>query len=102
MGHLNAVSNDSKPVPPHEQDGETKDYAHLYHDQDFLDDISGALLDKDMAIHARKTEIEFFKRRKVYTKRRREAWMQVISTKWIDQNKGDLVNPNYRARLVGK
>ena len=28
--------------------------------------------------------------------------MKVITTKWIDHNKGDLEAPNYRARLVGR
>ena len=28
--------------------------------------------------------------------------MHVISTKWIDTNKGDELHPNYRARLVGR
>ena len=37
----------------------------------------------------------------MYTKRRRELWMKVITTKWIDQNKGDEESANYRARLVG-
>ena len=27
--------------------------------------------------------------------------MEVISTKWVDTNKGVVDNPNYRARLVG-
>ena len=27
--------------------------------------------------------------------------MEVISTKWLDQNKGDSAAPNYRSRLVG-
>ena len=26
----------------------------------------------------------------------------MISTKWLDVNKGDAANPNYRARLVGR
>jgi hypothetical protein len=55
-----------------------------------------------LATTARREEIEFFRRRGVYTKRRREAWMKVITTKWIDQNKGDETDPNYRARLVGR
>ena len=45
--------------------------------------------------------MEFFKKMKVYTKVKREAWMSIISTKWIDTNKGDEKAPNLRARLVG-
>ena len=89
-------------VPPHEEDGEAEMYENLYHGKEFCDDISGAPLDKALAILARRTEIEFFKKRGVYTKVRREKGMQVISTKWIDQNKGDAASPNYRARLVGR
>jgi hypothetical protein len=55
-----------------------------------------------MAVTARKMEIEFFKARGVYTKVKREPGMKVITTKWIDHNKGDLEAPNYRARLVGR
>ena len=28
--------------------------------------------------------------------------MQVITTKWLDINKGDEASPNYRARFVGR
>ena len=27
--------------------------------------------------------------------------MKIISTQWLDQNKGDSAAPNYRSRLVG-
>ncbi len=86
-------------VPKHEEDGSLND--HLYDNAEFFDDISGLQLDKKLATTARTEDIEFFRRRGVYTKRRREHWMKVITTKWIDQNKGDEANPNYRARLVG-
>ena len=45
----------------------------LYGDFDFYDDISGASLDHKLASAARKTEIDFFKSRGVYTKVTREA-----------------------------
>ena len=73
----------------------------LYEGKEFIDDISGMPLNKQMAIQARKVEMEFFKKMKVYTKVKREAWMSIISTKWIDTNKGDEKAPNLRARLVG-
>ena len=38
----------------------------------------------------------------MYTKVRREPWMQVITTKWLDVNIGDSANPNVRCRLVGR
>ena len=77
-------------------------FRELYRNQDFIDDVHGTPLDKEMAIKARQVEIQYFKVMQVYTKVTREAWMNVISTKWIDTNKGDIDNPNYRARLVGR
>ena len=85
------------PVPPHEE----SHMMGLYDDCDFYDDISGVKLDHRLSVEARKKEIDFFKDRKVYTKRAREPWMKVIRTKWLDVNKGDEANPNIRARLVG-
>ena len=31
-----------------------------------------------------------------------KAGSKVITTRWVDTNKGDVANPNYRARLVGR
>ncbi len=73
----------------------------LYEGRDFYDDVSGALLDKDKAIKARAEEMEFFREHGVYSKVPRQQWMKIIETKWLDINKGDALNPNYRARLVG-
>jgi len=78
----------------------------LYDPYEFFDDVSGKLLNKDLATAARKLEMKFFKDMQVYEKvdRRRAAadGCRVISTKWLDVNKGDATNPNYRARLVGR
>ena len=87
--------------PPHEQAGSTR-FQELYAGQEFVDDVSGLHLNKDLAIQARRVEIEFFKTRGVYEKVFQEPWMGVITTKWLDVNKGDEVTPNYRARLVGR
>ena len=68
--------------------------------------MTGQSLDKDMAREARKLEMQFFRNMKVYEKVPR--WMaardgcKVITTRWLDINKGDQQNPNYRARLVGR
>ena len=77
-------------------------WASLYNDMEFMDDVSGAPLNKADAIQARKDEMAFFKSWGVYTKVKREAWMKVVTTKWIDINKGDEIKKNYRARLVGR
>ena len=76
-------------------------FQQIYEGKEFIDDISGMPLDKAMAIEARKLEMAFFKKMKVYTKVKKEAWMRPIATNWIDTNKGDESAPNYRARLVG-
>ena len=60
------------------------------------------MLDRELATKARKLEMDFFKKMGVYSKVRREKWMKVITTKWIDTNKGDDRVPDYRSRLVGR
>ena len=81
---------------------EENPFEHLYDDAEFIDDVTGQPLEKAEAIKARKTEIDFFRARGVYTKVHREDWMRIITTKWLDINKGDDVAKNYRARLVGR
>ena len=67
-----------------------------------MDDVSGLYFNKDLAIQARKFEIDLFKSREVNEKVPKEPWMQIVSTKSLDVNNGDGASPNYRARLVGK
>ena len=59
-----------------------------------------------MAKKAREVEMDYFRSMAVYSKvPRTEAvtnGCKVISTRWIDINKGDDKKPNYRSRLVGK
>ena len=62
-------------------------FDQLYAGAEFYDDASGVLLNKEEAIKARMTEIDFFKQLGVYSKIRREAWMKIISTEWLDINK---------------
>ena len=88
-------------VPPEEATYDAA-FEAIYDGCEFYDDVHDRPLDREMAIRARKTEIQYFKDMGVYTKVRREPWMRVISTKWLDTNKGDEANPNYRARLVGR
>ena len=88
---------DELPVPPEEDQ-----LSNLYLDAMFVDDMSGNVLDKQEAIAARRKELEFFKRLGVYTKVQKTAGMKIISTKWLDVNKGDEDSKNYRARLVGR
>ena len=77
-------------------------FSQLYEGMDFVDDVTGEPLDKDEAVKARKLEMMFFKEKGVYTKVRRQPWMKIITTRWLDVNKGDSINWNYRARLVAR
>ena len=76
----------------------------IYENYDFVDDISMKPLDKARAIDARRLEIEFFRKMKVYEKVpiSQAAGHKVIITRWLDVDKGDEERPNYRARLVGR
>ena len=88
---------EAKAVAPEEDH-----FSDIYDGMSFMDDVHGGELDRAMAIKARRVEIDYFKRMGVYTKVKRRGGMKIISTKWIDTNKGDLTDPNYRARLVGR
>ena len=64
------------------------------------------LSDWHKVVAARKLEIAYFKSMRVYEKvSRSEVRAQggkVITTRWIDTNKGDALNPDHRSRLVGR
>ena len=71
------------------------------------DDVSGVALEPKAVIVARAEEIEYVRKMNVYTKVPiKECVMktgkQPISTRWIDVNKGDAQNPNYRSRLFAR
>ena len=84
-------------IPPEE-----KVFDDLYGEATFVDDVTGSVLNKKEAVKGRQKEMVFlFKWGGVYKKVKREHYMKVISTKWLDINKGDETNMNYRARLVG-
>ena len=46
--------------------------------------------------------MKFIRDRGIYSKVKRDKWMKVITTKWLDVNKSDDANPNIRSRLVGR
>ena len=71
------------------------------------DDVSGATLDPSAVKKARAEEIEYVRKMNLYTKVPIEEWYKTngkapIIVRWIDINKGDAVNPNYRSRLVAR
>ena len=72
-----------------------------------VDDHSGEALDPDMVKIARKEETAYFKSMSVYEKvSQRECWDETgknrIAVLWVDINKGDQAQSNYRSRLVAK
>ena len=69
------------------------------------DEVSGKPLKPELVRKARQEEIAFFRRKGVYKKvPAREAYEKTgrspIRVKWVDVNKGDEENPEYRSRLV--
>ena len=73
----------------------------------FVDDVNGGNeLDKHLVIEARKTEMECFKKMAVYCKvPRSEVKKQggkIISTRWVDTDRGYRGNANHRSRLVAR
>ena len=70
------------------------------------DDITGEELDPKDVAEARAKEMKYVNEKKVWKViPRREAQQKgwkIINTRWIDINKGDKENPNYRSRLVAK
>ena len=70
------------------------------------DDVTGSELDAESVRRAREVEMQFFKDMNAYTRCSRDCVEKeggkIIDLKWIDTNKGDSANPNYRSRLVGR
>ena len=73
----------------------------------YKDDLTGQTLRDDLVRAARLKELEYFNRKGVWLKVPRERARQrtgrpPISVRWVDVNKGDELNPNYRSRLVAR
>ena len=70
------------------------------------DDVSGKDLDPGLVKAARDEEMAYFKKLGVYRtvprSHQKSTGGKVIGTRWIDVNKGDASEPNYRSRLVGR
>ena len=81
-------------------------WADMFRDTVFVDVNGGNELDKNLVIEARKTEMEFFRKMAVYRKVPKSEVMRqggkIISTRWIDTDKGYRGNPNYRSMLVAR
>ena len=73
----------------------------------YWDDLSGKELNPKLIRKAREEEMREFKKHNVYEKvPREECWANTgkgpSGTRWVDVNKGDDVNPEYRSRLVAQ
>ena len=73
--------------------------------RDYYDEITGAKLDPQKVFEAHRVEMEFMATLNVWdVVSVDECWAETgrapIGTRWIDQNKGDDVRPDYRSRLV--
>ena len=70
------------------------------------DDLTGASLDPTEVRRARRIEIEYARRKKVWMKitraEARRRGLKIIKVMWIDVDKGDAQSPNIRSRLVAK
>ena len=82
------------------------DFESLYANMEFFDDVKGGSLDRSKVIAARRLEMDYSKKIGVYYKvpigEAKRLGAKVITTKWVDTNKGSEVEPNYRSRLVGR
>ena len=92
---------------PHDEEAELERWRAMYEGMDFWDDMNDMRpLNWDMAVKARKLEMDFFRKMGVYKKvpweEAKKLGCKVITTKWLDTNKGDEQKPNYRSRLVGR
>ena len=77
------------------------------HSGNFWDEMSGKQLNAEEARAARLDEIKQFHSHEVYEKVPiEECWNSTgkapVKVKWVDINKGDNVNHEYRSRLVAK
>eukprot|EP00973_Karenia_brevis_P062211 8652733-Karenia_brevis.AAC.1 len=89
----------------HEPDDESQfnDYQYAY----AYDDVTREPLEVWRVVQARKEEMAYFKKMRVYKKVPISRCYQMtgkapIGVRWVDVNKQDDINPKYRSRLVAK
>ena len=73
----------------------------------FKDDLTWQLLKDELVLKARAVELQYFNSKGVWKKvARAQARMTTrkppVTVRWVDVNKGDEVNSNYRSRLVAR
>ena len=67
------------------------------------DDTTGLPLDPAAVARARRVETQFFRDRGVDRKVRRQEVPKetnIVRVRWVDVNKGDHANPDFRSRLL--
>jgi len=69
---------------------------------DYYDDVLGKELDPEGVVQARREEVVFIRKMKVWEEVDRPRDKTVLKGKWVDTNKGDEVHPRYRSRYIGK
>ena len=87
------------------QESEKQRWQKFYGDMIFADDVhEGKLLKRGKVIEARKVEREYFWKVGVYEKvhRSKARGYKVITTRWVDTNRGVRDQDDYRSRLVGR
>ena len=68
----------------------------------FVDNVSGKYLDPRLVAQARKEEIDVIDEMKVWIRVPRPTDKPVLKGRWVDIDKGDADEPNYRSRYVAK
>ena len=73
----------------------------------YKDDLTGQVLRDDLVKEARAVELAFFTSKGVWRKVSRSSAQAAtgrrpVTVRWVDVNKGDEVNPNYRSPLVAR
>ena len=97
----------SEMATPHDEVENLEMWQNMYANVEFHDDVNGCKhLPKDLVIVARSLEMKYIRKMGVYRKVTREEarrrGCKVITTRWIDTNKGDDENPNVRCRPVAR
>ena len=90
-------------------EGRVRGVQHEEDDQPMVeawDDVTGERLEAKEVLKARMLEIGYVRQKKVWKKISRDEaikrGIKIIKTRWLDINKGDKANPNYRSRFVAK
>lgn len=92
--------------PSPDDDTEWEETMKEWGDQ-FMDDITGTLLDPELVKKARKEELDCVHKERIYERvpmrmRTQSEQKKPHGVKWIDVNKGDADRPKIRSRLVAR